>query len=144
MSGNVWEWVEDSYHDNYKGAPTDGSAWSGDGAKRVLRSGSWNGLAQFTRAAFRYGSVPSGRIVNYFGFRLARTLPSLEDVQERIKLLERTLYDMRRLKELKAGKIPDIKPVEPVTVSTMLEANARLAVLENEIRKVETSIPRTP
>src|SRR5512132_2381056 len=27
MHGNVWEWVEDVYHDSYKGAPTDGTAW---------------------------------------------------------------------------------------------------------------------
>jgi len=27
MSGSVWQWVEDVYHDNYFGAPTDGSAW---------------------------------------------------------------------------------------------------------------------
>ena len=40
--GNVWEWVEDCYHDSYKGAPTDGSAWTtGDCSARVLRGGSW-------------------------------------------------------------------------------------------------------
>ena len=27
MHGNVWEWVEDDWHGNYDGAPTDGSAW---------------------------------------------------------------------------------------------------------------------
>ena len=27
MHGNVWEWVEDSWHENYDGAPTDASAW---------------------------------------------------------------------------------------------------------------------
>ena len=29
MHGNVWEWVEDCYHDRYNGAPTDGAAWTG-------------------------------------------------------------------------------------------------------------------
>jgi formylglycine-generating enzyme required for sulfatase activity len=74
MSGNVWEWVEDSYHESYNGAPTDGSVWSGDGAKRVFRGGSWHYLAQRTRAAMRAWDGPeesSGAI----GFRLARTLP---------------------------------------------------------------------
>jgi formylglycine-generating enzyme required for sulfatase activity len=28
MAGNVWQWVEDCYHPNYDGAPTDGSAWA--------------------------------------------------------------------------------------------------------------------
>ena len=28
MYGNVWEWVADCWHNNYKGAPTDGSAWT--------------------------------------------------------------------------------------------------------------------
>lgn len=35
MSGNVWQWVEDAYHDNYLGAPSNGSAWT-DGATRIL------------------------------------------------------------------------------------------------------------
>ncbi len=28
MSGSIWQWVEDIYHDSYIGAPTDGSAWT--------------------------------------------------------------------------------------------------------------------
>jgi len=42
--GNVWEWVEDDWHDNYDGAPDDGRAWVDDprGADRVIRGGSWN------------------------------------------------------------------------------------------------------
>jgi formylglycine-generating enzyme required for sulfatase activity len=44
MHGNVWEWVEDCYHDNYNGAPTDGSASAaaagGDCLHHVLRGGS--------------------------------------------------------------------------------------------------------
>lgn len=74
MSGNVFEWVEDSYHDNYDGAPTDGSVWEGDGAERVIRGGSWQGDPLYARAAFRLGFKPTdlGEII---GFRLARTLP---------------------------------------------------------------------
>jgi len=45
MAGNVWEWVQDEYHDTYEGAPADGSAWEKDppngGWYRVLRGGSW-------------------------------------------------------------------------------------------------------
>ena len=40
LHGNVWEWVEDGWHDNYEGAPSDGSAWTGgdDGSLRATAS----------------------------------------------------------------------------------------------------------
>ena len=43
MHGNVWEWVEDCWHENYAGAPSDGTAWTsvGNCSERVLRGGSW-------------------------------------------------------------------------------------------------------
>ncbi len=43
MHGNVWEWCEDNWHSDYKGAPSDGTAWivERSGAERVLRGGSW-------------------------------------------------------------------------------------------------------
>jgi formylglycine-generating enzyme required for sulfatase activity len=45
MHGNVWECVQDVWHDSYAGAPSDGSAWmsGGDQSRRVLRGGSWDG-----------------------------------------------------------------------------------------------------
>lgn len=76
MSGNVWEWVEDSAHDSYAGAPTDGSAWPGDGAKRVFRGGSWLNGPQFARAAVHVRGGPAYRDNDgNIGFRLARMLP---------------------------------------------------------------------
>ncbi len=74
MSGNVWEWVEDNYHENYAGAPTDGSAWIGGSSMRVLRGGSWGKLPKFSRAAARHKFGTNYRDFS-FGFRLARTLP---------------------------------------------------------------------
>jgi sulfatase modifying factor 1 len=74
MLGNVWEWTEDSYHDSYQDAPIDGSAWSGDGVKRVLRGGSWNNEPLNVRTAIRNGNKPAQRF-SIFGFRLARMLP---------------------------------------------------------------------
>ena len=75
MSGNVSEWVQDCWHANYVGAPSDGSAWqSGDCGQRVLRGGSWYNLPRNLRSAFRYRN-PVGFRYYYLGFRLARTLP---------------------------------------------------------------------
>ncbi len=54
MSGNVWEWCQDRWHDDYKDAPDDGSVWeSGDSSLRVIRGGSWFSRPWGLRAAFR-------------------------------------------------------------------------------------------
>jgi formylglycine-generating enzyme required for sulfatase activity len=75
MHGNVWEWVQDVVHDNYEGAPLDGSAWEsgGDAARRILRGGSWLYNPRYLRSALRNGfsSVLSNDIV---GFRVVREL----------------------------------------------------------------------
>ena len=75
VHGNVWEWVEDCFHDNYSGAPSDGSAWttSCSGDYRVLRGGSWDIIPAYLRSAFRYWYTPDFRDYDS-GFRLARTL----------------------------------------------------------------------
>ena len=74
MHGNVWEWVEDCYHPNYLGAPTDGSAWTaGDCSLRVARSGGWNDDPDLLRSAFRFRLAPNFRH-EYLGLRVARTL----------------------------------------------------------------------
>ena len=75
MHGNVWEWVEDCWHDSYAGAPSDGRAWAsgGDCSLRVLRGGSWINYPRILRAAYRYLDVVDFR-VNKIGFRVARTL----------------------------------------------------------------------
>lgn len=73
MHGNVSEWTEDCYHDSYRGAPTDGSAWiTGDCKFRYLRGGSWFGFPRLLRAAMR-AAVANDRGV-YVGLRVARTL----------------------------------------------------------------------
>ena len=101
MHGNVMEWVEDCWHDDYNGAPADSSAWligcrkgneddckehSGDildickvlvvGKElRVLRSGSWIANAEILRSASRFRIDASGWYTDT-GFRVARTLTS--------------------------------------------------------------------
>jgi formylglycine-generating enzyme required for sulfatase activity len=75
MNGNVWEWVEDMWHGDYEGAPTDGSPWfvGGDPGQRVVRGGSWINNSRLLRVACRYGGTGGFRD-NFIGFRLARTL----------------------------------------------------------------------
>ncbi|PZN81345.1 MAG: formylglycine-generating enzyme family protein [Candidatus Methylumidiphilus alinenensis] len=74
-SGNVWEWTADGWHDNYEGAPDDGSAWvtGGDAGLRVWRGGSWSIGPVGVRSAYRFNPDNPGN-PGSFGFRLARTL----------------------------------------------------------------------
>ncbi|MBK6656448.1 SUMF1/EgtB/PvdO family nonheme iron enzyme [Zoogloea sp.] len=78
MHGNAWEWVQDCWHDNYQGAPEDGSKpWEVDcrNDRRVLRGGGWNDHPFIARSAIRNWGAPGTR--DYvIGFRLARTLKS--------------------------------------------------------------------
>ncbi len=72
MHGNVWEWCEDIWHDNYEGAPRDGSAWvtGGDAESRLLRGGSWGLYPRRCRSAFRGRNLPDLQY-GFYGFRLA-------------------------------------------------------------------------
>jgi formylglycine-generating enzyme required for sulfatase activity len=71
MHGNVWEWCEDQWHENYEGAPGDGSAWlsGGDSTSRVVRGGSWDNGSYLCRSATRVRNHPAGRNGN-LGLRL--------------------------------------------------------------------------
>ncbi len=75
MSGNVYEWVEDCWYDNYQDGPNSNAPRLGcaAGAARALRGGSWSNNSRNVRAANRAGSAPSSK--NYsIGFRLARSV----------------------------------------------------------------------
>ena len=62
MHGYVWEWVQDGWHDDYKGAPADGSAWLEKDAKQfVIRGGGFNSAAERCRSAARRGATPISR-----------------------------------------------------------------------------------
>ena len=55
MHGNVWEWVEDSWHESYEGAPQDESPWvKGNNSDRVIRGGSWINRPELLRSAIRF------------------------------------------------------------------------------------------
>jgi formylglycine-generating enzyme required for sulfatase activity len=72
IHGNVWEWCEDSWHENYVGHPNDGSAWVTNDENysiRILRGGSWNDTPTYCRVANRINGN-CVNIVNEIGFRV--------------------------------------------------------------------------
>jgi formylglycine-generating enzyme required for sulfatase activity len=77
MQGNVFEWVTDDWHDNYHGAPNDGSAWIDEGSRHesgcVKRGGSWFNYLKECRCAYRSRDEIEYQ-GHYSGFRIARTL----------------------------------------------------------------------
>lgn len=76
MSGNVYEWVEDQWHSNYEGAPSDGSAWVDreQVRYRVVRGGYWFNYAMHCRVAYRSQDDPTNRLIG-LGFRLVLPIP---------------------------------------------------------------------
>jgi len=80
MSGNVWEWCEDDWHDSYAGAPDDGTAWLDNDNRsqslKCLRGGSWYVSPHYCRSAFRSRCGPDLHY-NYLGFRVACVSPGL-------------------------------------------------------------------
>ncbi|MXZ43362.1 MAG: SUMF1/EgtB/PvdO family nonheme iron enzyme [Gammaproteobacteria bacterium] len=80
MHGNVWEWVEDCWHQDYTKAPTDGSAHTSDDCTdRVIRSGSFQSDTRMVSSSFRLNTLADypGHI---YGFRVAKTLDETPSV----------------------------------------------------------------
>ena len=74
MHGNVWEWVQDNWHENYNRSPSDGSAWeTKEDSHQVSRGGSWYCNANLCRSASRFRRDPENHISN-LGFRLLKEL----------------------------------------------------------------------
>lgn len=73
MVGNVYQWTEDAWHENYENAPSNGAAWieGGDQTQRAIRGNCWDcgqvGLLSAARNAF-----PAVHAGNIIGFRVAR------------------------------------------------------------------------
>jgi formylglycine-generating enzyme len=72
MLGNVWQWTEDCWNDDYKGATSDGSSWqNGNCGRRVMRGGAYSLIPALVRAAVRLGAKSPSRD-HSGGFRVAR------------------------------------------------------------------------
>ena len=75
MHGNVWEWMQDCWHEDYENAPVDGSVWlkanGGNCDRRVVRGGSWYLKPQYLRSALRDGNYTDDTY-GFLGFRIAR------------------------------------------------------------------------
>ena len=63
MHGNLYEWCLDYWHNNYDGAPTDGSAWLSDHLteERIIRGGFWYSYPKHCRSAYRDSCEPERR-----------------------------------------------------------------------------------
>ena len=69
MSGNVWEWVNDRYGENYyQSSPQKNPTGPDSGTDRVLRGGSWGSESRYLRAAYRFRDSPNNWYY-YHGFR---------------------------------------------------------------------------
>ena len=76
VHGSLWEWVEDCWHPDYRGTPSDGGAWTtdcSDSGNHVLRGGAWSSTAWTLRIAKRFGDYGTALI---FGIRVARDFVS--------------------------------------------------------------------
>jgi len=79
MIGNVSEWVEDCWHEDYSGAPSDGRAWSSKAcAVGIVRGGAWSDEPQIARAVSRRNARVSRDVSTFdaeIGFRPAMAFP---------------------------------------------------------------------
>ena len=83
VPGNVYEWCQDHWHGDYRGAPIDGRAWLEDvnivrrmlgDSVRLVRGGSWVSIPLNCRSACRYNYTPSSRHFD-IGFRVVCSAP---------------------------------------------------------------------
>jgi formylglycine-generating enzyme required for sulfatase activity/predicted Ser/Thr protein kinase len=74
LLGNVFEWVQDCWHDDYTGAPSDGSARVEAGCgERELRGGSWFSAPRYVNATYR-NRFEHGYRSSSIGFRVVREM----------------------------------------------------------------------
>ena len=79
MHGGLWEWCADHWHDDYIGAPSDGSSWiqGGDQDHRITRGGSWHDTPDVCRSAVRL-KFPASAGEEIVGFRVSLLCPIID------------------------------------------------------------------
>lgn len=92
LAGNVWEWCQDSYHENLVTAPKDGSPWTEGGRGRVIRGGSWRRSIELARVSARDWLDP-GTFTDDVGFRCAMD-PSADLGTSRLAEMARAAFPL--------------------------------------------------
>ena len=127
VAGNVWEWVEDCWHESYEGAPAYGEAWeTGSCQYRMRRGGSWHIEPRFLRSASR-GTSESPVRGFWGGFRVARTIAGLSGPGRRAcSVVDISDSDLRAAVERALGKTAG-SAISPADMASLdqLEASNR-------------------
>jgi hypothetical protein len=119
MLGNVSEWCADHWHDDYNGAPSDGSAWlaSDQPARRVGRGSSWRSVADELRAAFRHPDLEEYRS-RALGFRCA-IIQTTDEAKRRLGatattscLFSPTIVPLHRTQATPVSGLTSVAPLE--------------------------------
>ncbi len=150
VHGNVWEWVQDCWHDNYQGAPTDGSAWTNSCPDRnnyVARGGGWNEPSNNIRSASRT-SFSRAIQQNNLGFRIARTLPLtiVNSLADKSYLLLIEGHDNNRRVTLLEEDGDNREEIEDKTLQVQVRVTARRAEvsMELQLEPADNSMSITP
>jgi len=140
MSGNVWEWCLDNWHDNYIGAPSDGSRWGRESSNKILRGASWYDNSNDWGLFSRNNNPSKNAGVNNIGFRVVlgaspdsndKTIP---DLGMKLVYVEPGTFLMGSNDEAKS------KPVHKVTIKKDYWIG-KYEVTQNEYQKIMGTNP---
>ena len=138
MHGNVREWCQDVWHDNYNHAPTDGTAWESrqNNNLRLLRGGAWYDLPKYCRCADRVRNKPNYQ-VNGIGFRVATNSKVSHDSSS--KSTKITLPSTSLLEPL-----PETKPISSTQIFTTVKVNEKGEIIDRRQQQAQVMIEHLP